>query len=152
MMHMHHDTPASFADLTCACNALRKASRAVTRFYDEVMEGSALSLTQFAVLRNIRRLQPVPLMRLAEVLVMDRTTLYRALGPLEREGWIALDEGEGRTKVARLTAAGESAISQSTAAWQAAQERLIGRFGLERWQALEGALSDLVTLSQEQPA
>lgn len=151
-MHMHQTTLSPFEDLTCACNALRKASRAVTRFYDEVMEGTGLSLTHFALLRNIQRLQPVPLMRLADVLVMDRTTLYRALGPLEREGWIALAGGEGRAKVARLTEAGEQAIARSAAAWQAAQERLIGRFGLDRWHGLETALADLVALSQEEPA
>lgn len=148
-MHMHQIPTSPLGDHACACNALRKASRAVTRLYDELMEGAPVSLTQFAVLRNIQRNEPVPLVRLADILVMDRTTLYRALGPLEREGWIVLDDGDGRTKVARLTPAGREAIAGSTAAWQAAQERLIGRFGVERWRFLEQALGDLVSLSQE---
>lgn len=152
MMHMHHDSSPPLDAVTCACQALRKASRAVTRFYDEVMDGSAVSLTQFSMLRTIQRHAPVPLMRLAELLVMDRTTLYRALGPLERQGWITLAVGEGRAKVARLTPQGAEAIARSQDAWQAAQEQLIGRFGLKRWQALEGALADLVTLSQEHAA
>jgi hypothetical protein len=70
---MHHDS-LSVETLSCACNALRKASRAVTRFYDEIMEETDLSLAQFAVLWNIAQRAPVPLMDLAHILVMDRTT------------------------------------------------------------------------------
>jgi len=148
MMHMHHD---SFAidHLDCACNALRKASRAVTRFYDEVMECTGLSLAQFALLRNIARGEPLPLMNLAHSLVMDRTTLYRALKPLEREGWVALEDGKGRAKIARLTDKGRHAVENSTDAWQAAQRQLIKKFGHVRWATTVSALQDLVTISQE---
>jgi DNA-binding MarR family transcriptional regulator len=147
-MYMHHESP-SLEELNCACNALRKASRAVTRFYDEVMDDTGLSLAQFAVLRNIARREPLPLIDLAHALVMDRTTLYRALKPLEREGWVAIEDGRGRTKAVRLTEKGHEAVANSTDAWQAAQRRLVERFGLDRWAATEAALQDLVTISQE---
>lgn len=142
---MHHD---SISDLNCACNALRKASRAVTRFYDEVMEDTGLSLAQFAVLWNISRHEPAGLMDLAHALVMDRTTLYRALKPLEREGWIALENSKGRAKMARLTSKGHEAVANSTDAWQAAQQQLVARFGLDRWATTEAALKDLVKIAQ----
>lgn len=147
-MHMHHDS-LSVENLNCVCNALRKASRAVTRFYDEVMEGTGLSLAQFAVLWNIARREPLPLMDLARILVMDRTTLYRALKPLEREGWVALEDGQGRAKVVRLTDKGHDAVANSRDAWQDAQRRLVARFGLDRWTTTEAALQDLVKVSQE---
>ncbi|WP_260928251.1 MarR family winged helix-turn-helix transcriptional regulator [Novosphingobium sp. 9] len=145
---MHHDSPA-IDQLNCACNALRKASRAVTRFYDEVMEDTGLSLAQYAVLRNIAWHEPLPLMDLSHILVMDRTTLYRALRPLERDGWVALEDGHGRAKTVRLTHKGHDAVANSTDAWQAAQRRLIERFGLDRWATTEAALHELVTISQE---
>jgi DNA-binding MarR family transcriptional regulator len=144
---MHHDSSA-IDRLNCACNALRKASRAVTRFYDEVMEGTGLSLAQFAVLWNIAKREPLPLMDLAHILVMDRTTLYRALKPLDREGWVVL-EAQGRAKTVRLTDKGHLAVADSTHAWQTAQKRLVEKFGLDRWGATEAALQDLVTISQE---
>jgi len=146
-MHMHHDS-LSVENLNCVCNALRKASRAVTRFYDEVMEGTGLSLAQFAVLWNIAQREPLPLMDLARILVMDRTTLYRALKPLEREGWVALEDGHGRAKTARLTDKGREAVATSRDAWQNAQRRLVERFGLARWATTEAALQDLVKVSQ----
>jgi DNA-binding MarR family transcriptional regulator len=148
MMHMHPD-PTAANDLSCACNALRKASRAVTRLYDEVMDDTGLTLAQFAVLWNIARDEPQPLMQLAQRLVMDRTTLYRALKPLEREGWVAIRDGEGRAKTAQLTEQGRQAVENSTDAWRDAQARLLGRFGMKRWNVIEAALEDLVTISQE---
>ncbi|GBQ20825.1 MarR family transcriptional regulator [Gluconacetobacter sacchari DSM 12717] len=147
-MHMHHSS-LTIDGLTCVCNALRKASRSVTRFYDEKMENTGISLAQFAVLRNIGRREPLPLMDLAHILVMDRTTLYRALKPLAREGWIALDDGHGRAKTVRLTSKGHEAVANSTDAWHAAQRSLVERFGLDRWATTETALQDLVTISQE---
>jgi DNA-binding MarR family transcriptional regulator len=147
-MHMHHDSHA-IDQLNCACNAVRKASRAVTRFYDEVMEGTGLSLAQFAVLWNIARREPLPLMDLAHILVMDRTTLYRALKPLEREGWVVLEDAQRRAKTARLTDKGHLAVTNSKDAWQAAQRCLVEKFGLDRWGTTEAALQDLVTISQE---
>ncbi len=146
-MHMHHDSIPG--DPGCACNALRKASRAVTRLYDELMDDTGLSLAQYAVLSNIARQEPLPLMQLAQRLVMDRTTLYRTLKPLERQGWVAVEEGEGRAKTARLTEMGQRVVANATGAWRDAQARLIGRFGIERWNAVEAALRDLVTISQE---
>lgn len=147
-MHMHHESFAS-AELNCACNALRKASRAVTRFYDDALVDTGLSLPQFAILRNIERREPLPLMDLAQILVMDRTTLYRAIKPLEREGWLALEHGHGRAKIVRLTDKGHEAVANSTDAWLAAQRRLMESFGRDRWTATEAALRDLVTISQE---
>lgn len=147
MMHMHHN--ASTVDpLACACNALRMASRAVTRFYDEIMAETGLSLAQFAVLRTIARHEALPLMALAHHLVMDRTTLYRTLKPLEREGWVTLEGGGGRAKNVRLTEKGQQALLTSRDAWQEAQARLIGAFGVERWGGVDAALRDLVTITQ----
>lgn len=114
------------------------------------MAQTGLSLAQFAVLRNIARREPVPLMELAGVLVMDRTTLYRALKPLEREGWIVVQSGQGRAKSARLSARGHEAVAASRASWQEAQVRLLDKFGHERWQMVEAALQDLVAISQEE--
>jgi len=78
MMHMHHDLLAG----PCACTALRKAGRAVSRAYDEALAAHGMSTAQFAILRHVARGAPLALSRLAEQLVMDRTSLYRAVAPL----------------------------------------------------------------------
>lgn len=135
--------------MTCACTALRKASRAVTRLYDEMMDETGMSIVQFSILRNMARHDALPLMQLADRLVMDRTTLYRALKPIEQRGWIALSDGEGRAKLARLTKDGRQALKDATKAWQAAQARLLGRVGAQDWAGIEASLARLVAIASE---
>jgi DNA-binding MarR family transcriptional regulator len=149
MMHMHHDS-LRLDGPACACTALRKASRAATRLYDEVMAGTGMSIAQFAILRNIARNAPIPLSRLADLLVMDRTTLYRGLRPLERDGWVAIDAANSRVKTARLTDAGRKAMLDATDAWEDAQRRLLDRFSRPDWASVETSLAQLVTIASEE--
>lgn len=125
-MHMHHESSEGTSP-ACACTALRKASRAVTRLYDEAMAETGISVIQFSILRNIARHEPLPLMRLADLLVMDRTTLYRALRPLDRAGWISIAESEGRAKTATLTKQGRRALMNATSALGACNPNCLGK-------------------------
>lgn len=134
------------------CTALRQASRAVTRAYDEAMEGTGMTIVQFSVLRQLARHGDTPLSRLADLLVMDRTTLYRALGPIERHGWVTIGQGAGRAKIAALAAAGRQAMADATGAWERAQTALVERFGVPQWQAMEQELRGLVAASREDAA
>lgn len=139
MMHMHHDDlPPS-----CACTALRKASRTVTRLYDERLAGDGITTTQFAILRTLLRSGDMPLSRLAETLAMDRTSLYRTLAPIERAGWIAIAAGNGRSRVAALTDAGRAEIAKAEPAWREAQARILTIMGEEQWAQLLAMLDQL---------
>ena len=131
----------------CACTALRKASRAVTRLYDAALTDSGMSVIQFSILRNLARHGPFPLMELADRLVMERTSLYRALNPLRRQGWVKLGDGEGRAKIAALTTRGQRALDDATGAWEAAQAGLLGKIGLDEWTQMESSLARLVAVA-----
>jgi DNA-binding MarR family transcriptional regulator len=149
MMYMHHitRTPIS-AGAACACTALRKASRAVTRMYDDALSDSGMSIVQFSILRNLSRHGELSLMQLADLLVMERTTLYRALTPLERQGWVLVAEGQGRAKTAVLTRQGGRALLAATGGWESAQRKILDEFGLKDWMTLEGSLARLVSAAQ----
>jgi DNA-binding MarR family transcriptional regulator len=132
----------------CACTALRKASRAVSRLYDDALAETGLTTNQFSILRTLAREGDLPLSRLAESMVMDRTSLYRTLGPIERQGWIEIvAAGSGKVRIARLTPAGRATMAQATPLWEAVQHRVAGSFGVEGWAALEAALHGLTTLA-----
>lgn len=120
----------------------------MTRLYDEAMAGTGMTIQQFAILRNIDRAGSVPLSRLADALVMDRTSLYRSLAPLERSGWIERDEGAARVKTVRLTPAGEAAMAAATPAWSAAQARVLDEFGSENWRAASWTLAALADVAR----
>ena len=137
----------------CVCTALRKASRAVTRLYDDRLAATGLTTTQFAVLRNLDRHGSLELSRLADILVMDRTTLYRTLAPIERHGWITIEDGiKGRAKLAALTDAGRAIKHSATAAWATTQAEIIDTIGATQWQTLEEQLRRLAETPLERTA
>jgi DNA-binding MarR family transcriptional regulator len=136
------------APLPCACTTLRKASRAVSRLYDERLAGSGMTITQFAMLRHISREDGIALSHLADLLVMERTSLYRTIAPLERHGWVAIaTAGSGRVKHASLTDAGRDALAGATGAWEATQSEVLQAIGVDSFRALEAQLRALVTIS-----
>ena len=144
-MHMHN----KLTSLPCVCTTLRKASRALSRVYDEALASSGLTVAQLAVLRAIGRGSNggEPLSRLAESLVMDRTSLYRALTPMVKSGWLLIQDGpKGRTKVVQLSKAGTRATADAAKSWDAAQGKVIGAFGVDRWAALQKAVTELTAL------
>jgi len=96
----HRDTASP--PLPCACSSLRSATRVVSRHYEAFLAPTGTTATQFSILRLLQCDGPRPLSRIAEALVMERTTLYRALAPLERSGLIRLrdDAADSRAKCA----------------------------------------------------
>ena len=133
----------------CSCASLRKAARAVTQSFDAALAPVGLKATQFTVLATVERLGEAPLTRLAEALVMDRTTLTRNLKPLERAGWLRLSEGEDR-RVRRiaLTRRGRALLDRARPLWQAAQSRVVEGLGEQRWSGLFDGLAATVALTK----
>jgi DNA-binding MarR family transcriptional regulator len=149
-MYMHHEdaTLRATALLPCACTTLRKAARAVSRVYDAALAPAGLTTTQFAIIRSVAKHGGMPLSRLADALVMERTSLYRTLSPMTRAGWIRIDAGpRGRARLATATAEGLAAMREATPAWEDAQARIIGAVGREDWTDLGAALDGLVAVS-----
>ncbi len=132
----------------CACTMLKKASRAMTRFYEEAMAPAGVTATQFAILRALERNGPTPLSRLAEELVMDRTSLYRALSPLLRDALLVTKASsvDRRVKEAALSRAGHRRIARALPYWRSAQDDFLADFGTRDWSGTAGSLAKLVAL------
>lgn len=141
-MYMH-DANTSL----CACTALRKATRAITRIYDARLASHGVNVNQFAMLRHIARAGDIALSRLAAQLVMDRTTLYRVLRPVEQAGWVeTFPEAKGRGRRVRLTAGGEALLAGATADWQACQDDVRAHLGDDGWDRLYAASAAVLAL------
>ena len=61
----------------CKCFKIRKASRLVTQIYDKKLQPLDLKITQFSILSFIATSGEKNLIKLADELYMDRTTLTR---------------------------------------------------------------------------
>ena len=68
------------------CFAIRQAARYVSQLYDRHMAKVGLTITQFSILSRIKRAAPMTMKQLADEMVMERTTLVRAIQPLQRDG------------------------------------------------------------------
>lgn len=141
-----------YQEIECACTFLnlRKATRAVNRFYDGVLAPSRLRATQMSVLVNIGILEDATISDLAERLIMDRTTLTRNLRPLIRQGLVKLRPGaDRRTRIAVLTPKGRAAVDVAIPFWEQAQTRVVSGLGQDRWQHLVQDLAAVTALGQE---
>ncbi len=151
-MVQRHPDPADAAR-NCACFNLRKAARAVTQLYDAALAPSGIRATQFSVLVALALVDGAPLSRVADGLVMDRTTLTRNLRPLERRGWVRIEAGEDRReRNLSLTRSGRAALERALPLWQQAQARVLEHVGGARWARLLADLQGLVATAQEAAA
>jgi DNA-binding MarR family transcriptional regulator len=134
----------------CACFNLRKAARAVTQLYDAALEPAGLRATQMSVLVALSLAEGAPLSRMADALVMDRTTLTRNLRPLKRRGWVQIEPGEDRReRTVSLTDSGRNALAAAMPLWQQAQARFLERIGQARWAGLLPDLEELTSAARE---
>src|SRR5258705_13184016 len=134
----------NLASTPCLCNALRQASRAVSRLYDEELRSVALRTTQYSLLCHLRRAGEVRQRDLGELTSLDETTLTRNLRPLIDAGWVAIRPGEDRReKLIGLTDAGAAKLHEACPAWERVQERLRSRLPKRSWSGLLDLLPEL---------
>lgn len=121
----------------CTASNLRRATRAIGRTFDRAIAPAGLKETQFSVLIGLSLAGEVPLLRLARELGLDRTTLTRNLGPLERDGLVSSAPGrDQRVRLLRLTPAGRHALRQAYPLWEAAQRNVVDVLGEGTWKEL----------------
>jgi DNA-binding MarR family transcriptional regulator len=132
------------------CNnaSLRRATRRLGQFYDEVLAPSGLRATQQGLLYLIRESREPAMKELADALVMDLSALGHTLKPLIRDGLVETlaDPRDRRVKRVRLTAAGSDRLDEALKLWAVAQQRLEELIGKQEAAQLRGTLDRLARL------
>jgi DNA-binding MarR family transcriptional regulator len=132
----------------CASFNFRRASRAVTALFDKAIQDSGLRSTQFAILTAIAKAQPVSIGTIADVLVIDATTLTRSLNLLRKLGFLTISpRGAKRQRFLNLTVEGEKALVRAVPLWRKIQQSFVGQIGEDRWRTLRAELEDLSKLA-----
>ncbi len=133
----------------CACFNVRKAARAITQLYDDVLRPSGLRVTQFSILAVTRRLGPVTVTRLAEETVTDRTTLTRNLKVLSQQKLVRIVPGDDRReREVSLTDRGRAAVAQAYPMWKDVQAQVAQRLGRERFRRMLSDLGETVAVTR----
>lgn len=138
-----------FSCMDCIGFNLRKANRAVTQLYDEMLRPAGIRVTQYSLLVVLKLVGPVLVTDLAEKIVMDRTTLTRNLEVMEKQGLVSVAPGEDRrTRQVTISETGTKVLLEAFPLWQQAQAKLRGNLGEEQLQGLMAGLTSLIAVSQ----
>ena len=122
----------------CNCFAARQAARHITKLYERYLAVVSLTSTQFSLLGLLFERSGMTMNELAETLVMDRTSLVRAIKPMQQHGWLTTEPAAKDTRklVLSLTDAGRRKVEEALPLWEKAQqefENKVGSQSAERW-------------------
>jgi len=133
----------------CTLNNLRRVTRIIAKTYDYALQAVELKSTQFSLLSTLKHYQDIPLSKLAEYLVMDRTTLTRNLKPLIARGLIeSKTELDKRYRIINLTKQGLQLLNEAEPLWQTAQMSLVEKQGADNWSDLLDGLTSLAQVAK----
>lgn len=123
---------------------LRRATRSVTRLYDDALRPLELRITQFSLLRQLVRHGEQRMRDLAARVVLEETALNRAVRGLESRGWIAIRTGkqDRRERMLSITPAGRALLAEAEPRWLAAQQRMTDELG-PSWDVLVRGLTEV---------
>ncbi len=133
------------------CAALRRASRAISHFYDQVLSPCGLRATQFIVLHAIGLRGEVAQWQLSKEYGISNETLSRRLSVLRRRGLIACRVGceHPGERLYHLTSNGGDVLQKALPYWQRARERLRRAIGDgTEWDTMLKNIDQLCAFSQ----
>ena len=126
----------------CFCANLRRASRAVTRVYEEEFRNVGFTgATQYHVLRALGKIGSARQQDLGVLLDIDETTIARTLKPLFHKAWLQHEKGKDRReKWIALAPAGQQQLERGRPAWERAQARIKKALPAGIWESLIDSL------------
>jgi DNA-binding MarR family transcriptional regulator len=139
------DQPAeTLFDLPCACQNLRRATRIVTRIYDQELRKAGLEITHFGLLTALAATGQANQKKLSAGFAMDSTTLTRTMALLRKKGWVRVRRGKDkREHLFNLTRAGERRLAEAQPYWELAERRLRQELGDAGWKSMSENVSRL---------
>jgi len=131
----------------CNCFAARQAARHITRLYERHLAKAGVTSAQFSILVALDERGQASMSDMAEALVMERTSLLRAVKPLQRDGFVVAKRGAGegdpRQVSFSLTPAGRNKLKDAMTRWMSAQQEFEAQVGPTRAARMR---SDLLAL------
>lgn len=131
----------------CSCLNVRRASKAITQYYDRILSPSGLTTAQLSLLRNIKKAQMPTIGELAVIMRIDRTTINRNMKPMLAAEFISTKQGkDSRMKIVTLTKSDNEVLAEGCKLWQEAQKSIREYLGEEDLAKLVELLSKLEVL------
>lgn len=115
----------------CICFHLRRASRAVSQFYDARFKPLGLSGAQYGLMVCISRLDGACIGDLSEAMGLEQSTVTRNVELLAAKKLVAVetDPDDARRRRLALTGEGREKLHQAAPRWREAQQEMESRLG-----------------------
>jgi DNA-binding MarR family transcriptional regulator len=137
-------------ELPCACQNLRRATRIVTRIYDQELAKAGIEITQFGLLTAVGLMGEGNQKSLSAGFAMDSTTLTRTLGLMRKQGWVRVRRGKDRReRLFSLTRAGKRQLAEARPYWESAEQTLRRKLGDAGWKSMKEAVSRVTEAATE---
>ena len=115
------------------CNGLRRASRVVSNYYDDLLRSTGLHANQIVMLVIPYFQGPISINQMAERVGLDRTTLVRNLKVIEKQRLVTIkpSEHDRRVRMVSLTPKGHEMLAAAIPLWEEAQRQMIAFLGAQ---------------------
>lgn len=131
----------------CYCNAARGSARLLSRLYDRHLSPAGINIQQMTILSMVLFNPGILIAELAEQMIMERTTLVRALKPLQEAAYIETEpSGSGRALALTITPQGKRRVVTARPLWEEAQREIESKFGVRRASGLRAALKEATAI------
>ena len=122
----------------CLCGNLRLATRMVTAAYDEHLSAAGLTAAQLSVLWCVLSAERLPMQRIGELLMMEKSTVTRNVAAMRAKGLLRVRRAadDARVKEVVATPAGRKAFALAIPHWRLAQREMSAFLGGDRFRAL----------------
>lgn len=129
----------------CAAFNLRRASRIVTRRYEDALKPLGLTSFQFTALTALSNHPAIPHSAMAEAFGMSNSTITRNLKPMEAKGLVTVTSStkDARVKLASITPDGRGLLRKALPLWQKAQDETLKDLSAPEWAKLKQAIRNL---------
>lgn len=119
----------------CACKNLRMTARTVTLFFDKHLQPAGLPAAQFGLLADISSHPHLSIGELAELALMDQTTVTRNVETLRKKGYVQVrtDGTDSRRKAVSISESGQDRLQEALPLWTRAQSAIEQEIGAERF-------------------
>lgn len=126
-----NNAPPLLETTQCLCLAARRASRTITREFDNALRAHDLRATQFTLLAALHLKGPQSINALAGLLGAERTTVSRNLALVEKRTWVSLhvDPEDARSRIAAITETGRASVHAAMPGWRHVQDKLTATMG-----------------------
>jgi DNA-binding MarR family transcriptional regulator len=118
------------------------------QFYDKMLEPSGLAITQFSLLVGLSIAQYPTITKMANEMIIDRTTLTRNLNVLQNRGLVKIkgsSNDKGKKDIV-ITTKGKELLAKAFPLWEKAQRTVIQKFGNNDYNDMLSELSKIIKL------